>query len=210
MEVFAVPDATAFATLESALRPAATPVPIRPAPAVQLDEARRLVQSAVERRWPDRTAGSVLSVSMTAAATDALDVEVAHLGAALDDMTRETLERALTEDLERTVTIRDVALPADELAAAAGDVAFVARVAPLLRASRRLASISVCIVQPRQPPSPPARPKGQPPEDPLRPVMLELLDGHPRASFAPGDTWRIRFVAGPCPAVEPADSPVQD
>jgi uncharacterized hydrophobic protein (TIGR00271 family) len=210
LEVFAVPDATAFASLESALRPAATPIPIRPAPAVQLDEARRLVQSAVERRWPDRAAGSARSVSMTAGATDALQVEVAHLGAALDEMTRETLERALTEDLERTVTILDVALPAEELVATAGDIAFVARVAPLLDASRRLASISVCVVQPRQPASPPTRPRGQPREDPLRPIMLGLLDGHPRASFAPGDAWRIRFVAGSCPAPERVEPQTQE
>jgi uncharacterized hydrophobic protein (TIGR00271 family) len=211
LEVFAVPDAAAFASLESALRPAAPPaVPIRSAPAAQLDEVRRLVQSAVERRWPERTAGSALSVSMTAAATDALHVEVAHLGAMLDEMTRETLERALSEDLERTVTIADVALPAEELAATAGDLAFVARVAPLLDTSRRLASISVCIVQPREPPISPARPKGQPPQELLRSIMLGLLDGHPRASLASGDTWRVRFVAGPCPAVERVEPQAQE
>lgn len=210
LEVLAVPDATAFASLETALRSSASPVPVRPPPPVQLDEARRLVQNAVERRWPDRAAGSARSISMTTSTADALRVEVAHLGTPLDDMTRETLERALSEDLARQVTLLDVALPAGELAPIAGDLAFVAHVAPLLGASRSLASISVCVVQPPEPPSPATRPKAQPPGDPLRPILLALLDGHPRVSFAPGDTWRIQFVAGPCPSIERAEPPRQD
>lgn len=204
LEVLAVPDAAAFATLEASMRSPPPPVPVLPSPAAQLDEARRMVHDAVARRWPARAAGEVLAISMTAATAAALQVEVAHLGAPLDGMTRETLERALTEDLAREVTLLDIALPAGELAPAAGDLAFVAHVAPLLSASRSLASISVCVVEPPEQPAPASRPRAPAPEDPLRPIMLRLLDGHPRVSLAPGDAWRLQFVAGPCSTDESA------
>lgn len=206
LEVLAVPDATAFASLEASMRSAAPPVPVLPSPAVQLDEARRLVHDAVTRRWPARTAGDALALSMSASTAAALEVEVAHLGPPLDGMTRETLERALTADLGREVTLRDVALPASDLVPAAGDLAFVAHVAPLLTASRGLESISVCVVAPPAQPEPASRPRAQAAVDPLRPILLQLLDGHPRASFAPGAAWALRFVAGPCPAA-PAGEP---
>lgn len=207
LEISAVPDSTAFATLESALRSSSKPVPVRPRPAAQLDEARRLVHSAVARRWPARTAGSALQVSMTADATDALRIEIAHLGPPLDAMTHETLERALTEDLERQVTLLDVALPAEALSPTAGAMELVARAAPLLQTSRTLEAVSVCVTEP-PPPAPPvpaSRTRVQVVEDPLRTIMPVLLDGHPRAYFAPGEAWQIRFVVGPCPTTAPAD-----
>ena len=147
---------------------------------------------------------------MTASTAGTLQVEVAHLGPPLDDMTRETLERALAGDLARQVVLHDVALPAGELAPLTDDLAFVAHVAPLVNASRSLASVSVCVVQPPAPPISATRPKAQAPGDPLRPILLGLLDGHPRVSFTPGDTWQIQFVAGPCPTIERAPPPGQD
>ena len=203
LDVFAVADAQALAGLEAALRvPALPPVLPRPKPSVQLDDAHRLVRAAVERRWPARAVGQALGVSVTAT-EELLMLTVAHLGASLDAPAVEALERALGEDLEHAVRVIDAPVPSDELDVTSVDLALVGRLVPWLEAAKRVEAISVCVFEPLN--APPSAPGADDIAEPVpRPSIHDLLTNYPRVSVQAGAAWRIRFVVGPCPVVQPA------
>lgn len=90
IDVRAIPDATAFAGLEAALRRPVPALPVASAPEERLDAARALVQAALAERWPSRSAGRILESSIVLA--EPLGVSIVHLGPGLDAPARETLE----------------------------------------------------------------------------------------------------------------------
>jgi uncharacterized hydrophobic protein (TIGR00271 family) len=96
LEVMAVPDATAFAGLESELQsrhlvPATVTEPMPPAKIIT--DAQQTLRTAFDGRWPNRSAGRLLALDVDALASD-LEVSATHLGPALDASGIETLERA--------------------------------------------------------------------------------------------------------------------
>jgi uncharacterized hydrophobic protein (TIGR00271 family) len=212
IQVYAVPDAEAFAGLESALRRTEPVAIAQPLPAAQLEDATRVLRTAVARRWPERSAGKPLLISLATSTTDSLSVEVVHLGEPLDAMSRETLERVISEDLGRNVTLSSAAIPAEEIRATeSGDLAFVARATPLVNQTRALDSVSLCVTRPADT-TPAAEPDATPKNetDSLAAVLAPLLDGHPRVTTKHGESWSIRASAGPCPAEGPVDAGAPD
>ncbi len=203
LEVTAVPDAAAFAGLEHSLKtvPAAAPPPPPPPPRPeeQLAAARALVREAVARRWPERSAGAPLAVALGALG-EPLAIEVAHVGPPLDGAAREALERALSADLQGSVALRsrpfDAASPGPDEA----PLAFVARVAPAIAASRQVDGLFVCLT------TPPAPARKKDPDAPLRAALEGLVAGHPRVSRVEGP-FSLAFAAGGCPAPVTAAAP---
>lgn len=202
LDVFAVADAQALAGLEAALRaPTLPPLLPRPKPAAQLDDAHQLVRAAVERRWPTRSVGQPLRVSVTAAG-EFLALTVVHLGVSLEAPAVEALERALSEDLEHAIRVFDAAVPNDELDVTSVDIALAARLIPWLEVAKQTNEITVCLSEPPAPP--PSVPGGDDAAQPIpRSSIRDLLTNHPRVSIETGATARLRFALGPCAIMPP-------
>jgi uncharacterized hydrophobic protein (TIGR00271 family) len=207
VEVLAIPDATAFAGLESTLRlsrdtlPLPTPPP--PSPEEQLEAARVLLRSSVGRHWPVGAAGEALAVDIGANERGPLRVRVVHVGAALSPDGVEAVEKSLGAALKRDVHLVDVAVPNDAITRAEGDLTFVSRVSFGVRASAPLGEVSVCVVQP---PAPQNRKRIAAREQDLADTLREVLAQHPRVTTELGEDWQVRFVRGTCTASAPADA----
>ncbi|HYQ30722.1 MAG TPA: DUF389 domain-containing protein, partial [Polyangiaceae bacterium] len=94
IEVLAVPDATAFAGLESTLltpRPAPSATP--PRFPEQLAQSGGHARAALLEVWPRNSSGEVLAVGIEPAGDGPLRINVVHFGAALEPSAREILER---------------------------------------------------------------------------------------------------------------------
>jgi uncharacterized hydrophobic protein (TIGR00271 family) len=195
LDVFALPDAAAFAGLEATLAMRRDPPVARRHEPPSVLETSRFVADAVKQRWPASAAGPVLEVSMSAEDPTALTVY--HLGRPLEDAAREVLAKALSDDLGQRLKIRDVAFPREDITAET-PVAFIARVAPLTQLSRTLLNVWVCI---GEPPEPANAARGGDQQSRLRAAMKELIAQHPRARSEPADVWRLRFSDKSCVTV---------
>jgi uncharacterized hydrophobic protein (TIGR00271 family) len=201
VKVLAVPDATAFAGLESALRaPRASLLPVSPvmdAPGVRLHGALLTARDELSRIWPAGSAGAVLSVEAAAEATGPLRVRIVHLGPRLEAQARESLEKVLTRHLEREVRVDDGSIPAGELGREQGDLHLVASVAAALTAGAAVPNLGVCIARPDPTQLEPSlREK----DAALSDALDRLVAGRPNVKFVPGKDFRVRFVVGDCPA----------
>ena len=200
IEILAIPDATAYASLESTLRTSREPQPLPPpppppSPAEQLDAASKDLRSVVARSWPAASAGEPLEIEVGAAGSGPLRLRVVHLGAALGADGLESLSRSLAAQLEREVEIVDVAIPSEPITRAAGDLVLTSRLAAGLRDSAAIPALSVCVTQP----GPPRRRRRVDPRDAeLGAALRDLLSGHPRVTTQTGDGWSVRFVRGSC------------
>ena len=204
IEVLAVPDANAFAGLESTLLtprvPQATPPPRLDE---QLDTARAEVHSLIGEVWPALAAGEALAVDIGTAEPGPLQVRVVHLGPALGKDGAEGLRRALQSKLAREVKLVDVAVPTKELTREAGDLEFVAQMAAGVRATVGVSDVTVCLVRPAEPV------RGQSPapaEVELTRVVDETLAAHPRVTTRIGGPWSVSFVRGSCASPEATDA----
>jgi uncharacterized hydrophobic protein (TIGR00271 family) len=196
IEVVAIPDARAFAGLQSTLQTsrASLPSPAR-SPAEQLELPLAVVRSHVNRLWPAAAAGDPVTIDIRTDAPGPLRVRVVHLGAALGPDAAESIGRSLGAALNREVELIDVAIPVDPLTRSEGDLKFVARVAEGVRSSRSIDDIDVCVVEPR----PPGRGRrivaG---ERELAEAVRDVLSDQPRATTVFGDEWQVQFVRGAC------------
>jgi uncharacterized hydrophobic protein (TIGR00271 family) len=211
IEVFAIPDAKAFAGLESTLRTSQDPLPVLPvapilSPAEQLESARALIRSNVAQLWPTSAAGVPLTVEVGTGEMGPVRVRVVHLGAALSQDAAESLSRGLGAALTRKVELVAVAIPKDALSRSNGDLDFVTRVASAVRESATIADVDVCVVQPRL--AQKGR-RGDAREQELTDTLRATLAQHPRVTTALGDAWSVRFVRGACDALGPADAGVE-
>jgi uncharacterized hydrophobic protein (TIGR00271 family) len=204
VEVFALPDANAFAGLEAALHRRETAVPVAPTPGARLGEAYEQLRATVLRRWPERAAGAPVDVAVAAGAGGGLRIDIAHLGTALDAPAREILERALGDDLGLVVAVGTTALPHVAIAADDAQLDYVASVAPLVARSRAIPGLMLCVTRPE-----PARVLGLSlTPDRLTAALDGILRGHPRAVVAAGASWSLRFTPGAClPAAAPVQPP---
>jgi uncharacterized hydrophobic protein (TIGR00271 family) len=203
VDVLAVADASALAGIESLLfKPPPLPAPAPPSPAETLDRSRAFVRTTVERAWPARSAGAPLVIDVGASGAT-LAIRVIHLGQGLEAPGREALERSLTEELGRPVTLSSTALPPAALTREGGELRFIAELAPALRASSGIAEISVCAEHP-----PPTNGRRRVDDEAFTSAVRALLAEHPRATLSPGTEWRVRFSLAPC-APATASPPVE-
>lgn len=190
IEVLAVPDATAFAGLESNLRPHLPPpsLPVTESPAQRLDATRDRVRSAVVDRWPSKTLGEPLAIDLGTTGDSDLSIRVVHIGPTLGDDARETIQAALTTALARPTRIVDVAAPSAPMDDDSGAFDLLAGVAAGVRATAGVEATSVCVTRPSE-----KRPSE------LSKALSAVLASHPRVTTTEGDAWRVQFVAGTCP-----------
>jgi uncharacterized hydrophobic protein (TIGR00271 family) len=197
VDVVAIPDAAAFASLEAALHRDTVRPPPAAAPITEITHSRRLVESLVARRWPSKTAGRVAAVSLLGGDSQ-LGLAVVHLGPALDPSAREILEAALTGDLGGPVKIVDRALPTARIRITdPDDPGLLARLGVLFDTARSVDGVSICVEQPETPPKVTAAGREPRAKEP-RPAILDLLDHQPAVQYAPADEWSIRFSQGLC------------
>jgi uncharacterized hydrophobic protein (TIGR00271 family) len=206
IQVFAVPDATSFAGLESSLltKHVATTSPARTLSAdEQLDIARVRIRSAVDRLWPAAAVGQPLLVDVGTSGPGPLQLGIVHFGTPLSPDGADTLRRALESALDRDVRLADVAIEKGELTRRSGDLRFIASVASGVRASAPVAAVSVCVVRPR---STAGGREPSPADVELARALDEVLGSHPRVTTTTGGPWSVRFVNGSC-AVGDAGAP---
>jgi uncharacterized hydrophobic protein (TIGR00271 family) len=197
LEVRAVPDAAAFAGLESSVlspkrsdRPLAIPAP---SPAEQIERGQALVRAALSKFWPAGAAGAALAIDVSTADDQPLRVRVVHIGQALGASAMETLQHALEDELGRPAELVDVAVPAEELTRAEGDLTFVARVTAAIRATSALPGVSVCVTRP------PDSETRAPGSTEFAGIVEQLLATAPHVLTTRGDGWRVRFQTNDCP-----------
>jgi uncharacterized hydrophobic protein (TIGR00271 family) len=210
IEVLAVPDATAFAGLESTLQ-ATHDLPVaalaQPTPDQQFESARARVRSTLLELWPSTVAGKPLAIDVGTAEDVSLTLRVVHLGPPLGSDADETLRKAIDTALERRTALVDIAVPPEELSRRAGDLSFVARVSSAIRATAGISAVSVCVVEPPVPDGKEAKSA----DVELARVVGELLAAHPRVEKKAGREWSVRFVHGTCqPAQDEVAASVHD
>lgn len=207
IEILAVPDASAFAGLESTLLAPKALAPAAPPPNEdeQMAATQVRVRSAVQALWPSETAGGPLLVDIGANEGDPIRIRVVHLGAALAPDGLEALRRSLRARLRRDVQVLDVAVPTAELDRRDGDLAFVASVVAALQATAGLGGVHVCVVRPPAPA--PARhvPAA---EAELGRALEQAWAGRPNVSVAQTGPWAVRFTLSGCapPSAPPKDA----
>lgn len=203
VEVHAVADATEFETLERAavkpppqptvIVPEPPPPPPPPTPAEQIADARRAIRDALQSRWPTASAGPPLRVGVETLG-ETMGVRVTHLGPALEPATVELLGSTLSDDLETTVAVTDVAIPAAEIDLSALGPAALPRVAVALTNATEVDSVFACVTEP----TPPARGLPRKAEKDLLMATRELVTSFPRVVTSTGDKLAIRFAVGAC------------
>lgn len=207
VKVLAVPDATALAGLESALRPpAASLLPLTPvieAPAARIRGAVATVRDDLERAWPTATAGELVSLEIGADDLEPVRVRVIHLGAPLHDQVRESLRKIASASLESEALLEDIAFPPTQLGREQGDFEFVASVSAAVSAASSQPKLRVCVVRPD------AAEGSEPPvgaDIELAKALDGILSERPRVEVVTGAEWGFRVVIGACP--ELASAPV--
>jgi len=150
IEVLAVPDATAFAGLESTLlTPHSTAAaPERSALAADALKATARIESAVAEAWPGASAGAIAKVALQHGGDDALVIQVVHWGNPLDAAAREALEKALSKSLEGKVALESVGLTTQPITRLEGDLLFLARATAAVRVASAVGGIRVCLTRP--------------------------------------------------------------
>jgi uncharacterized hydrophobic protein (TIGR00271 family) len=202
VDVVAIPDAAAFASLEAALHRDTVRTAPAAAPIAGITRSRQLVESLVERHWPSKSAGRVAAVSLLGG-DSSLGLAVVHLGPPLDPSAREMLETALAVDLGGPVRVLDRALPTERIRIPdLDDVALLARLGALFETARSIPDVSICADRPVTTPKP-TSPGRQPRTPETKPAILRLLELQPGVQYALADDWSIRFARGPC-GIEPA------
>jgi len=199
IEVLAVPDASAFAGLESTLvKPHLLGVlPIAPpaTPNEQLNAVRVRVRKTVEGFWATAAVGEPLAIDIGTAEPGALRIRVVHLGAVLSADGVETLRHALEASLGRDAQLVDVAVPQTEVTRQDGDLALVEKVASGIRATAGISGISVCVARP----SGSVRKRRPAPADvKLARTLDELFAIHPGVTTTKDGEWSVQFVRGAC------------
>jgi uncharacterized hydrophobic protein (TIGR00271 family) len=193
VEILAVPDATAFAGLESTLlkprhievsSPSATP------PAEQLDTTLATLRGAAAELWPKAIAGEPLVVDIGVAEDGPFRIRVVHLGAPLSADGAETFGRALNSKFGRDTRLVDVAVPTTPFTRDGGDLSFMAGISGAIRSTASVPGVNVCVVVPERAAEADAE---------LMRAVEAVLKTHPRVTRLPGDAWSIRFMLGSCP-----------
>lgn len=205
LEVLAVPDATAFAGLESTLltpRAAANlPVPKALTAAEKLDSAREAALGVVQRLWPSEAAGELVASDLSTDADGLPRVRLVHFGDPLPGAALESLVRAIEEKLERRPALTDVALPLGKLTREVGDLRFLVQVQAAARDTLSVAQLRLCVTRPLL-----VEGEAHQSDLDLARVLDEALAGHPRLTTTTGETFEAQIVQGACPEAAPPEA----
>lgn len=197
IEVLAVPDATAFAGLESTLLTPRTtaPVPERSPPAAEALKSTAPIESALSEAWPAVSAGPLLSVAVGAGEKDTIVIHVTHWGSPLGEAAREALEKALAKSLEGRVAIESLSLDGQSITRVSGDLLFLGRASAAASAARSAPGVGVCLSRPDAGETkPPLTAKDRA----LASALDTLLDGQPRLTTVAGKSFELRLTRGTC------------
>lgn len=210
IDVLAVPDATAFAGLESTLRAphivaaTAPPPPPPPSPDEMLDASRTRIREIVQALWPSGAAGNAVAVELGTLESTPLHVRVVHLGTPLGRAGVEGLERAIAAELGRQIELDDVDVPSSELTLERGRLALVAAVARGVRATAHVEGVCVRVTRPDAPaPAPGPRARATTLDAELGVALDAELAQHPRVTQSAGSAWSVRFLEGSCGSPTP-------
>lgn len=197
IEVVAVPDANAFAGLESTLLTphAVVATPAQTALAADALKLNARIKMALNEIWPAKSAGDVLDVALEPGENEALVIRVLHWGNPLDDGARETLEKSLRESLEGSVVLDSVALTPRPITRGDGDLRFVAQVATTLRALRAASEVGLCLTRPDVGEGK-ALLSGEDKE--LGRTLDSLLQSQPGVTTLSGKAFELRLTRGAC------------
>jgi uncharacterized hydrophobic protein (TIGR00271 family) len=199
IEVFAIPDANAFAGLAASLV-AEPPVTSAPSPSFpdKLEALAGPLRAAIDAVWPAASHGGILHLDIEAAmdVSGPLRVRVVHLGAPLLDDTAEVFHRSLVAQVGHEIELVDVAVPARALTRDAGDVALAKAVAAGVHATIDLPDVAVCVFRPA---ASPEQSEHTGTDAELARALDDALARHPRVTVVGAGPWEVRFVSGHCP-----------
>lgn len=210
IEIYAVPDANAFAGLESTLLAPlikSPPSPVLPTPDEQLSSVSTRIRTEVDNLWPKQTAGEPLVIDVGTANEAPLRIRIVHLGPALGPDALETIRLALITRLSRPISIVDGSVPLEPLTRSHGDLAFIAQLAEAIRDTASVPALNVCVRKPSDP-SPGRRLPAA--ELELNQAIDPLLAQHPKVAFTERGPWRVQFTTAPCSVPESSDAGVPD
>jgi uncharacterized hydrophobic protein (TIGR00271 family) len=206
IEVVAVPDASAFAGLESSLL---TPRPVAlassaPSADEQLNAVRARIRATLEPLWPSAVAGQPLVIELRMDDAGPLLIRVAHVGPALGGDALEAVARAAGAELARPTSVIDVAIP-ERVERGDDDLEFIARLSSALQAAASISPLNVCMTRPPQRGS---ERKLSTADAKLARAVEGLLVNQARLTLTEGDSWKVRFSMDSCVPSAPAASAV--
>lgn len=208
IEVVAVPDANAFAGLESTLL---TPHKVVPAPAPALAaealSVNARVKAAVDEAWPTNSAGEVLNVALEQGENAALLVKVSHWGESLENGAREAIEKSMRRSLEGAVSLHTVALTPQPVTRRAGDLHFIARVVTTLSALPVSSKVGVCLTRPDVGQSQASLSQE---DKALAQALDAMLLTQPGLTTVSGKAFELRLTRGACSGAATPPSTAQD
>jgi uncharacterized hydrophobic protein (TIGR00271 family) len=194
VEVLAVPDAATLQSMAAELRASAVHVPPPPPQEPNLGLLRAQLGDAVLEAWP-AAAGPLLRWSVELPARGATIVEVVHLGPGLGASGTELLGQALASRLDAPVVVRDRAIPAEPVSAAAEEgLAWLPKAMDLLAHLDDAEGLYGCIEEP-------TAPKGK--ALPNAAAVSATLRGSrafggARVEVTPGSGWMAVVSTSPC------------
>lgn len=195
VEVFAVPDAQAFAGLESNLsRTRSIPAGAELA-RDELQHEFESLRADVLRVWPSETAGEPLSVGVEMPDRQLLRLRIVHIGAPLGPDGVEALRRSLRATLGRDVELVDAALPKGELNSQNGELQFAAALSSAVAAIRGVPNLRLCVTEPEL---------SEAKERDVAGSVRQIIPVSPEITIAPGAAWSARIVRGSCPSPDAA------
>jgi uncharacterized hydrophobic protein (TIGR00271 family) len=197
IEVLAVPDATAFAGLESTLlTPHPTVAGPEPAPpAAEALKATARVESALGEVWPKASAGDLLGIALKDGDGEPLVVQVTHWGAPLGAPAREALQKALSRSLQGPVVLESVAISGQPVTRLQGDLLFIGRATAAVSASRSAAGVGICLTRPDLGE---AQSPLTPQDKALARALDALLEAQPGLTTVSGKSFELRLTRGAC------------
>lgn len=198
IELLAVPDAEAFAGLESTLRlppPVVEPPPPPPDPRERLAESRAYARAIVASSWPRGAAGEPIEVSLSVS-LGRMRIDVLHEGQALDAPAREAIGLSLARELGGAVVVVDTAFDSEEHVRR-DDPSFLLELGRACELVAGREGLSLCVRGPS------ARLWGA--EKAFAEAVRASLARRAHVRVSAGGEWSMRVVRGECP-LEPTST----
>lgn len=197
IEVLAVPDANAFAGLESTLltpRPPAAAVET-PAVAIEALKTTERVKVALSEVWPASAAGEILGVGLEQAERGALRIRVVHWGEQLAAGAREAMEKSLSATLEGSILLESVAITSEPITREGGDLTFIAGVVAAAHVARSVTAVGICLTRPEVSE---AKSRVAPEDQRLASALDSVLRTQPGLTTVTGARFELRLTRGAC------------
>lgn len=205
LDVFAVPDASDFESLQRAVTPPTSPAVAaavekeKPSAKEVLKEGQEAITRALGTSFPAATAGRPETFAWSLAG-ETLHIAIWRLGAPLDDAAVEATERALAVDLGMPVVITDVVISSTSIEIRPDTVAVPEAILVARERARSVVGIRLCVIEPAKPDasSPVATATGKR-DAGVRRLLETVIADFPRVERHVGAPASVRFVNGACP-----------